>query len=217
MFKTLIGSVFLIISNINNTNIDDLIEISNQKQSLLQEKNTITVSFLDDGFKVSDNLDINLDDLENKEEIILNNIKKSKEDILKYKKIIKGIWPLEGYYEISSEYGNRINPITNEKKFHSGIDIPAPENTDILSIDDGEVIFSGVKNGYGNTVIIKHFDNKTSLYAHNNKNLVKEGDYIKKGYKVARVGSTGNSTGNHLHLEVYLDSEKIDPLKAIKK
>ena len=78
MFKTLIGSIFLIISNINNTNIDDLIEISNQKQSLLQEKNTITVSFLDDGFKVSNNLDINLDHLENKEEIILNNIKNQK-------------------------------------------------------------------------------------------------------------------------------------------
>lgn len=132
-------------------------------------------------------------------------------------KFFDGIWPIPLYTKISSNFGERIHPITGKNNFHRGIDIPAPESTDILSIDDGIVTFSGVQNGYGNVVKIQHFDGKLTLYAHNSLNVVKNGDVVKKGQVIAKVGSTGNSTGNHLHFEVKLDNENINPLGSIKK
>lgn len=132
-------------------------------------------------------------------------------------KYITGIWPLESYKTISSAFGNRIHPITGKYKFHNGIDIPAPQNTDILSSDDGTVIFSGTQNGYGNVVKIKHFDGKNTVYAHNEYNIAKEGDIVKKGQVIAKVGSTGNSTGNHIHFEIIVNEENINPLKAVDK
>ncbi|WP_122639581.1 M23 family metallopeptidase [Romboutsia sp. Marseille-P6047] len=108
---------------------------------------------------------------------------------------IKGIWPLKEYKDISSGYGYRIHPITNIKSFHKGIDIPAPQDTDILAIDDGIVSFSGYQNGYGNVVKINHFDGKTTIYAHNNYNIVQEGDIVKQGQVISKVGTTGDSTG----------------------
>lgn len=130
---------------------------------------------------------------------------------------IPGIWPLESYKEISSPFGERTHPITGELKFHKGIDIPAPQNTDILSTDDGIVIFSGTQNGYGNVVKIKHFDGKKSVYAHNTSNVVKEGDIVKKGQVIAKVGTTGNSTGNHVHFEIIVEDENINPIIAVNK
>lgn len=130
---------------------------------------------------------------------------------------IPGIWPLESYTTISSQFGNRIHPISGVYKFHKGIDIPAPENTDILASDDGIVMFSGTKNGYGNVVKIKHFDGKETLYAHSIYNLVKSGDIVRKGQVVSKVGSTGNSTGNHLHFETIVKGKIINPLVVVSK
>lgn len=130
---------------------------------------------------------------------------------------ISGIWPVPLYTDISSPFGERIHPITGEKNFHRGIDIPAPQNTDIISTDDGVVIFSGIQNGYGNVVKIKHFDGKKSVYAHNTSNLVKEGDIVKQGQVIAKVGTTGNSTGNHLHFETIVDDENINPINAVDR
>lgn len=135
-----------------------------------------------------------------------------KENNLKY---ISGIWPLESYKTISSPFGNRIHPISGEYKFHKGVDIPAPDNTNIMSSDDGIVIFSGSQSGYGNIVKIKHFDDKITVYAHNTSNLVKEGDVVKKGQVIAKVGSTGNSTGSHVHFEVIINEENINPLDSV--
>ncbi len=130
---------------------------------------------------------------------------------------IKGIWPLKSYVEISSEFGERVHPITKEVKFHKGVDIPAPESTDILSSDDGIVVFSGIQNGYGNVVKIKHFDGKNTVYAHNSYNIAKEGDIVKKGQVIAKVGSTGVSTGNHVHFEVIVNGENINPNDSVNK
>ncbi|WP_305303037.1 M23 family metallopeptidase, partial [Romboutsia ilealis] len=102
---------------------------------------------------------------EKKEELSLNNTE-----------YLKGLWPVKSYKEISSPFGDRIHPITGKQSFHKGIDIPAPQDTDIISCDDGIVSFSGVMNGYGNVIKIKHFDGKETLYAHNNSNIVEEGD-----------------------------------------
>lgn len=129
---------------------------------------------------------------------------------------IEGTWPVPSYTDISSPFGNRIHPITNEANFHKGIDIPAPEYTDIVSSDDGVVVFSGAQNGYGNVVKIKHFDGKKTVYAHNTSNIVKEGDIVRKGQTIAKIGSTGDSTGNHVHFETIVNEENIDPLNVVK-
>lgn len=128
-----------------------------------------------------------------------------------------GIWPLESYTTISSPFGERIHPITGELKFHKGIDIPAPQDTAILAADDGIVIYSDTQNGYGNVVKIKHFDGKETIYAHNNSNIVSVGDIVKQGETIAKVGTTGNSTGNHVHFEILVDGEVIDPLNVVTK
>lgn len=130
---------------------------------------------------------------------------------------ITGIWPLNDYKNISSGYGYRIHPITNVKSFHKGIDIPAPQDTDVLATDNGIVSFSGYQNGYGNVVKIKHFDGKTTVYAHNNSNVVKEGDIVKQGDIISKVGTTGNSTGNHVHFEIIVNGKNINPIEGVIK
>ena len=130
---------------------------------------------------------------------------------------VTGIWPLNDYKDISSGYGYRIHPITNVKSFHKGIDIPAPQDTDVLAIDDGIVSFSGYQNGYGNVVKIKHFDGKTTVYAHNNSNVVKKGDIVKQGDVISKVGTTGNSTGNHVHFEIIINEKNINPIEGVIK
>lgn len=140
-------------------------------------------------------------------------LKLKSEDI----EFITGIWPLKDYKDISSGYGYRIHPITNVKSFHKGIDIPAPQDTDVLATDDGIVSFSGYQNGYGNVVKIKHFDGKTTVYAHNNSNVVKEGDIVKQGDIISKVGTTGNSTGNHVHFEIIVNEQNINPIDGLIK
>lgn len=127
-----------------------------------------------------------------------------------------GCWPVPGYNDISSYFGYRIHPITNEKKMHKGIDIPANTGSDIVATDDGIVTFSGVQNGYGNIIEIEHFGGKTSKYAHNNDNLVDVGEVVTKGQVIAKIGSTGISTGPHVHFEVLLDGNAKNPLEMIE-
>ena len=119
----------------------------------------------------------------------------------------------KGY--ISSDYGNRENPFSKKMYFHKGIDIAHKMETDIFSLAAGEVIFSGKKYGYGNVVEISHLNGYTTKYAHNNRNLVKKGEKIKKGQIIAKMGSTGHSTGPHIHLEVLKNNKNIDPKKFI--
>ena len=116
---------------------------------------------------------------------------------------------------ISSDYGNRENPFSKKMHFHKGIDIAHKMETDIFSLAAGEVIFSGKKYGYGNMVEISHLNGYTTKYAHNNRNLVKKGEKVKKGQIIAKMGSTGHSTGPHIHLEVLKNNKNIDPKKFI--
>ncbi|WP_419726937.1 M23 family metallopeptidase [Terrisporobacter petrolearius] len=154
---------------------------------------------------------------EKSESLLIKEIKKEKEEILENSNAtyIKGEWPLENYRYISSGYGYRIHPITKKIKFHNGIDIPAPKDTSVLASDDGIVNFAGYKKGYGNVVEIQHFDNKKTLYAHNDSIVVKVDQIVKKGQVIAKVGSTGNSTGNHVHFEVRINDKRINPLYGI--
>lgn len=108
--------------------------------------------------------------------------------------------PVEG--RISSTMGWRRDPINGQMKYHKGIDIAAPEGTLVKAVADGRVIESGVKGGYGNTVVVQTDDGRKMLYAHNNQNYVSVGDRVSRGEAIAEVGSTGRATGPHVHFEV---------------
>jgi len=121
--------------------------------------------------------------------------------------------PLQG--RISDRFGYREDPFRKNKQFHSGIDIAAPYGSDIRAAGTGRVVFAGRKGGYGNLVIIDHGYGIKTYYAHASKLLVKEGQRVGKGEVIAKVGSTGRSTGPHLHFEIRINDVPIDPLKYI--
>ena len=125
---------------------------------------------------------------------------------------VKRFFPVDG--RITSKFGMRLDPFTKHLRFHEGLDIAAPVGTPIRSVISGKVIFSGKIRGYGNIVIIKNGDTITK-YAHNSINLVKKGDYVKKGEVIAKVGATGRATGPHVHFEVVIKHRHIDPLKFL--
>jgi murein DD-endopeptidase MepM/ murein hydrolase activator NlpD len=97
--------------------------------------------------------------------------------------------------------------------FHDGVDISAPEGTPIRAIEKGEVIYSDQLRGYGNMVIVRHADGIMSVYAHNETNLVREGQKVSRGEIVATVGSTGRVTGPHLHFEIRKNNTAQDPAR----
>lgn len=123
----------------------------------------------------------------------------------------KFILPLASYTRISSPYGYRIHPITGTKKLHSGIDYAAPYGTAIYAAEDGVVLTSGWINGYGYTITINHGGGYVTLYAHCSKLVASAGQKVTKGQTIAKVGSTGNSTGNHLHFEVKVNGKAQNP------
>ncbi len=121
------------------------------------------------------------------------------------------LWPVPGYYGISSEYNPRTSPISGKYEFHTGIDIPAAYGTDVLAAADGVVITSGWVNGYGNTIMISHGSGIVTLYGHNSSLTVSQGQTVRKGDTVAKIGSTGYSTGNHCHFEVRVNGNHTSP------
>ena len=121
------------------------------------------------------------------------------------------LWPLSGYYRLSSLFGYRIHPITGEAHSHTGIDIPAPGNTPILACKSGQVVTSAYHYSYGNYVVIDHGNGNSTLYAHMSSRAVSEGDMVTQGQTIGYVGTTGSSTGNHLHLEVRDNYTRVDP------
>ena len=129
--------------------------------------------------------------------------------------ISSGSWPVPGYSRISSPYGYRLHPVLNIQKMHTGIDIPAPNGTPAVAIDNGTIIYAGVQGTYGNTVMIQHDDGKVSLYAHNSKLLVSVGQRVQKGQVVSKIGSTGRSTGPHLHFEIRINGKHTNPVPYI--
>lgn len=119
------------------------------------------------------------------------------------------LWPVSG--TITSRFGPR------GRGFHHGLDIAAKSGTPVKAIEAGKVVFSGYKNWvYGNAVIIDHGGGIKSMYAHNRKNLVEEGDWIKVGQTIAEVGSTGRSTGPHVHLEVHVEDVPVNPITYLR-
>jgi murein DD-endopeptidase MepM/ murein hydrolase activator NlpD len=113
---------------------------------------------------------------------------------------------------ISSGFGNRVHPILGYSRFHAGIDFAASHGSAIRAADSGRVIFSGWYGGYGQTVIIDHGNGVSTLYAHASRLYVNEGQNVQQGQSIAAVGSTGLSTGPHLHFEVRQNGNPVNPM-----
>ena len=122
------------------------------------------------------------------------------------------MWPVAGG-KINSFYGWRTG-----KRFHDGIDIMAPSGTKVFASKSGEVIYSSNRiRGYGNMIVIRHNAGYSSVYSHNKINLVKKGDVVRQGDVIAQVGSTGHSSGPHLHFEIRKGKYSVDPLKYLNR
>ena len=115
------------------------------------------------------------------------------------------------FARVTSHFGHRTDPFKRTRKFHSGIDFGAPHGTAIHAVAGGKVILAGHRAAYGNVVVIEHRPGYRTLYAHASKLLVKAGQVVDAGAVIAQVGSTGRSTGAHLHFEVNHSGQRVDP------
>ena len=134
----------------------------------------------------------------------------------KYTGTGKFLWPVPASQRITSKYGYRIHPVYKTKKFHAGIDIGAGYGSAIVAVESGTVTTATYGSGYGKYVVVSHGSGLTTLYAHCSSLLVKVGDKVSRGQTIAKVGSTGVSTGNHLHFEVRINGSTTDPLSYVK-
>ena len=123
-------------------------------------------------------------------------------------------WPVLG--QISSTFGWRKSPFGRRRVFHSGLDIRAPRGTVIKAASSGVVVHSGWMGGYGKAIVISHSKGLTTLYAHCSRLIARQGMKISQGQTIALVGSTGRSTGNHLHFEVRVNGSPRNPLKYLR-
>ena len=210
------------------TSIDDVITHANLKSGTLTT--SLSTSFNNaksatDAFKTSGTGAVSAveDSFTNKETGLIPALEKSatkakelKEQLEKLPKytgmegIGGAIAPASGG-AVSSPYGMRTHPISGKRKMHTGVDFPAGEGTPINAYGAGEVISAGWNGGYGNCVIIDHGDGNHTLYAHASKLHVKRGDYVTQGQRIANIGSTGNSTGPHLHFEYRKNGAHTNP------
>ncbi len=124
--------------------------------------------------------------------------------------------PLE-FSRVSSGYGMRFHPLSGDRKPHLGIDFASPTGTPVRTVADGTVEFAGWQNGYGNVIIVQHSQNKSTLYAHLSRILVRKGQHLEQGITIGLVGSTGASTGAHLHFEYRVGKQHLDPLTIARQ
>ena len=129
-------------------------------------------------------------------------------------RILPGGWPIIGGW-ISSHFGYRSDPFTGRGAFHAGVDFAAPKGSKVITTGPGTVSYSGYKNGYGYVVEITHPTGYLTRYGHNSRNLVREGQTVQKGDAIAIIGSTGRSTGTHVHFEVERNGNTLNPMKYL--
>lgn len=133
----------------------------------------------------------------------------------KYMETIPTLWPVNG--RITDTFGYRTDPFTRRKTFHEGLDLSGDIGNKIKAAASGKVILAQKYSGYGRAVMIDHGHGLVTLYGHASKLLVKEGQTVKKGDYIAEIGSSGRSTGPHLHFEVRLYNTPVDPLQYLDK
>ena len=141
------------------------------------------------------------------------NLSAAEAKLNKYLETIPTLWPSNGH--LSDDFGYRKDPFTRRKTFHEGLDLGGSYGDRIKAAASGKVILAQRYSGYGRAVIIDHGHGLTTLYGHSSKLLVKEGQIVKKGDIIAEVGSSGRSTGPHLHFEVLLYNTPVDPLQYL--
>lgn len=183
------------------------INTSSRGSSLTNRASSISTKNFDSVQELEETLDYQVEELKNFTEKI--------EKRLEYLKTIPDYWPAVG--RLTSTFGNRKDPITRKMAFHYGIDIANWPGTNIYAAGKGKVEFAGYRQGYGKLIIIDHQNGYKSLYAHNSKLLVQVGDTVDKGQTIAKMGSTGRSTGSHLHFEIHYRGTPIDPLTILNK
>jgi len=172
--------------------------------------NRSIINDLDELKKLIDNLEeLNASNSEK-----LKDLAETEQRLMQYLDSMPTLWPVNG--EISSGYGSREDPFKPWKEaFHKGIDIAADYGTDIRAAASGKVTMASNIDVYGNSIIIDHGNGITTFYSHASKLLVKEGQTVKKGDVIAKVGSTGRSTGPHLHFEIRVNGSAVDPLEYL--
>lgn len=140
------------------------------------------------------------------------------EDLLMSRNLLKEVQPsgrpiTNGW--LSSYYGMRTHPISGKREMHKGIDFAGKMSGPVIAVAKGVVTFSGTRYGYGKVVDINHGNGYTTRYGHNSSLLVSVGDTVEKGFQIAEIGSSGRSTGPHVHFEVLKDGQQVDPMKFI--
>jgi murein DD-endopeptidase MepM/ murein hydrolase activator NlpD len=153
-----------------------------------------------------------LDNREQQLELLESLLSTSK---LKEQSLLSG-WPVKSGY-MSSQYGWRIDPINGKRSMHKGLDFAGKAGSDVVAVASGIVTFTGVDPGYGNVVEVSHGGDYVTRYAHNKQNLVHPGDVVHKGDTIALMGSSGRSTGSHVHYEVYKHGRSVDPSSYIAR
>ena len=118
---------------------------------------------------------------------------------------------------LSSRFGKRNDPFTGKREFHKGLDFAGKKGSDVVAVGDGVISWSGKRSGYGNLVEINHGNGYATRYGHNQRNLVEVGDAVKKGELIALMGSSGRSTGPHVHFEVLHNGKAVNPSRYIGK
>tara|TARA_R110002110_G_scaffold91264_2_gene237590 strand:- start:216120 stop:217049 length:930 start_codon:yes stop_codon:yes gene_type:complete len=142
------------------------------------------------------------------------------ESLLSDRKLKEQSWlsgrPIEKGW-ISSHYGQRTDPFSGKLAMHNGLDFAGKEGSNVIAAASGVVTWTGSKSGYGHLVEISHGDGYVTRYAHNKKNLVAPGDVVRKGQPIALMGSSGRSTGAHVHYEVYKHGRPVDPSSYVRR
>jgi len=177
---------------------------------MMGKKNKILGDYKPKIFRIISPDDMRLVFFENEKPLVVNN------DIQKiYAYKMTFVDPLDsGFY--TSMYGDRVNPVFGENiEFHNGVDIATRTGTAIKTVRKGIVFFAGWRDGFGYTVIIQHEDGYATFYAHCSKLFVKQGQWVNQGDQIAVVGSTGRSTGSHLHFTVVRHGKLLNPFKYL--
>jgi len=168
-------------------------------------------SALDLGTELS-RFEARLDDRERQLELLESLLSNSK---LKEQSLLSGSPVKSGY--MSSHYGWRIDPISGKRSLHKGLDFAGKAGSDVVAVASGVVTWAGRDSGYGNVVEVTHDDDYVTRYAHNKQNLVAPGDIVRKGETSALMGSSGRSTGSHVHYELYKHGRSVDPSSYIAR
>lgn len=180
-----------------------VVEDRQRELTVLKNDRRVLEESLDELERISKEMEAQIRELQNKNRMALGSG--------------RYIWPLQSKGQISSYFGYRFHPILRKRKYHSGIDIAVPSGLSILAADSGVVVFAGWNNGYGKMVILDHGSDFSTVYGHCSILQVVRGQTVTKGQTIAQVGSTGLSTGPHLHFEVRKKGVPVNPTTYLSK